>query len=285
MKIAIVIPVYNEETLIAETVKSIFDYFSNDVDFSLFDWDFTIIVVDDASTDSTPSMLYYLPKQHVGMKVITHYKNLGVGAAIATGYKEALKQDCDIAVVMAGDGQMSCYDLLPIVSPVIKKQADYVKGCRYMNNSITKVPVMRYMGGVALTYLTSLASRYNFWDIFDSQCGYTAISRTALEAIDLDNIYPGYGCPNDIIMKCAQSGLKIKNVPIDAVYGKGEKSGIKIKKVIFTIPYILIKGWFKTIISMDFTLKKYRELLCTIKEERIPIYLMKEYFEKLSHTA
>jgi len=78
--------------------------------------------------------------------------------------------------------------------------------------------------------------------------------------------------------------LKIKNVPIEAVYGKGEKSGIKIKKVIFTIPYILIKGWFKTIISMDFTLKKYRELLRTIKKEKIPIYLMKEYFEKLSYT-
>jgi hypothetical protein len=105
------------------------------------------------------------------------------------------------------------------------------------------IPKYRYIGNSFLSLLTKIASGY--WHVADSQSGYTAISLSALKAIDLDSIYPRYGMPNDLLIKLNIASFRVRDVSIRPVYNVGEKSGIKVGKVMFTIPWILFKGFWR----------------------------------------
>jgi len=77
--------------------------------------------------------------------------------------------------------------------------------------------------------------------VADSQSGYTAINKKALQMIDWDKMYKSYGQPNDVLVRLNVHNFRVKDVPVQPVYNIGEKSGIKYKKVIFTIGWLLIK--------------------------------------------
>jgi len=77
--------------------------------------------------------------------------------------------------------------------------------------------------------------------VADSQSGYTAINKKALQMIDWDKMYKSYGQPNDLLVRLNIHNFRVKDVPVRPVYNIGEKSGIKYKKVIFTIGWLLIK--------------------------------------------
>ena len=90
-----------------------------------------------------------------------------------------------------------------------------------------------------LTFLTKIASGY--WHVVDSQTGYCAINNKMLNLIEWDKMYKGYGQPNDLLVRLNIYNAVVKDVPIEPVYGIGEKSGIKVRKVFFTIPVLLCK--------------------------------------------
>jgi hypothetical protein len=141
---------------------------------------------------------------------------------------------------MAGDAQMDPNDLPNILEPVVNNEVDYSKGNRlFTGEAYKKIPKIRYFGNSALSFFTKIASGY--WHIADSQTGYTAINNKALALIDWDKMYKRYGQPNDILVRLNVFDLKVRDVPVKPVYGIGEKSGIKIRKVIFTIPWLLLK--------------------------------------------
>ncbi len=236
-KICIVIPAHNEEKLITDVL----DGLPNFVDLA--------IVVDDNSTDETLKRVEgYKGKFKGEVRLIDLTKNLGVGGAIARGYKEALKADADIIVVMAGDNQMDPEDLPAIVDPVIDDKADYTKGNRLLvGGSWDKIPKVRYLGNSFLSLLTKVASGY--WHVVDSQSGYTAINKKTLELIDIDNIYPRYGMPNDMLIKLNIVNARVKDVNIKPIYNIGEKSEIKILKIIPTILWLLIKGFISRMVK------------------------------------
>jgi hypothetical protein len=161
-----------------------------------------------------------------------------------TGYKWARDHSIDATAVMAGDAQMDPDDLENIVTPVIEGLADYTKGNRLYHGEAWKVmPKHRFFGNAFLSLFTKIASGY--WHIADSQTGYTAISLNALQLLDLDKIYKRYGMPNDILIRLNELNMRVKDVPVRPVYNVGEKSGIKIRKVMFTIPMLLIRGFFR----------------------------------------
>jgi glycosyltransferase involved in cell wall biosynthesis len=182
-----------------------------------------VIVVDDASTDGTAD----IAARHV--EVIRHGTNRGVGAAIATGYRRALEVLAgprDAIVVMAGDGQMDPHDLPAVVRPIAEGAADYVKGDRFQSEDITRVmPRGRYVGGQVFSWLTSRALGMR---ISDSQCGYTAISREACAALDLDGLWPSYGYPNDLLGQLVARRLRVAEVPVRPVYAD-EVSRLKLR--------------------------------------------------------
>lgn len=223
-----VVPCYNEETQIQRVIQTMPDF----VDF--------IVTVDDKSPDNTVGKIKDLMAEDKRIVLIAHEKNQGVGGAIATGYKWARDHDMDLAVVMAGDGQMNPDDLPALLDPVIHGYADYAKGNRlFTGEAFKKIPTIRYIGNGFLSLLTKIASGY--WNIADSQSGYTVINQKALKVIDWDLMYKRYGQPNDILVRLNVENFKVTDVPVEPVYNVGEKSGIKIQKVIFTISWLLIR--------------------------------------------
>jgi glycosyltransferase involved in cell wall biosynthesis len=192
----------------------------------------------------TPAEVKVTDPENSRILLITHLKNKGVGAAIASGYKWCKDHDIDCTVVMAGDGQMDPDELESICLPVVNDSIDYVKGNRLIHlSSWQAMPKARFFGNSVLSILTKIASGY--WHVSDTQTGYTAISRKAINSIPLFRIYKRYGMPNDMLVKLNIAFCSLKEVEIKPVYEVGEKSKLKISRVIVPIAWLLLKSFFK----------------------------------------
>ena len=167
--IAVVVPARNEARWIREVVTTMPASVSH------------IIVVDDASDDGTASAAAEADADRV--IVVRHDRRRGVGGAIVSGYRRGMATSADVLVVMAGDAQMDPADLPSLVAPIVGGHADYVKGNRLRHPEARAMPPVRAAGTAILGAMTSLATGV---PVGDSQCGYTAISRAALDALDLE---------------------------------------------------------------------------------------------------
>jgi glycosyltransferase involved in cell wall biosynthesis len=226
--VAVVVPAYREEALIEATLGGIPGFVDR------------VYVVDDASPDETSVRARTFGDSRV--EVIRHERNRGVGAAIVTGYERALADGIQIACVMAGDNQMDPAELEQLVRPVARGEVDYAKANRlFTGEAWSVIPRHRYIGNAILSLLTKIASGY--WHVADSQSGYTAISSATLERLDLHRIYPGYGFPNDMLVHLNVWNARVRDFPARPVYGVGERSGIKIRRVVPRISWLLFKGF------------------------------------------
>jgi hypothetical protein len=124
---------------------------------------------------------------------------------------------------MAGDGQMDPADLASVLVPVLRGAADYVKGNRFLHAERNRMPFGRRLAGKVLAGLTRRATGLA---IDDSQCGYTAISAQALRSLPLDELWPRYGYPNDLLGLLAAAGLRVAEVAVRPIYAD-EASGIR----------------------------------------------------------
>lgn len=230
-RIAVVVPAHNEEKLIGQVLETLPSFVDR------------VFVVDDKSTDKTADIVRgFVAKAPDRYVLIQHEKNQGVGGAIVTGYKRAVDEKINAVAVMAGDAQMDPADLERVVSPIARGEADYVKGNRlFRGESWKMIPHYRYLGNSILSLLTKISSGY--WHVADSQSGYTAVSLIALRSLDLDAIYKKYGMPNDLLIKLNINNFKVRDVSVRPVYNIGEKSGIRLWKVIPTISWLLLKGF------------------------------------------
>lgn len=227
-RVCVVVPAFNEVTQIAKVVNTM---------PALVD---AIVIVDDCSTDGTVAKVNHLKTLDGRIELIEHQENKGVGGAIASGYKFARDHGFDVAVVMAGDAQMDPADMPRLLDPVVDEGVDYAKGNRlFTGEAFNQIPKVRYFGNAILSLLTKIASGY--WHVADSQTGYTAINNKALNLIDWDAMYKRYGQPNDLLVRLNVFNLRVRDVPVRPVYNVGEHSGIKIHKVIFTIPWMLLR--------------------------------------------
>jgi len=226
-QVGVVVPAYNEEALIGRVIDTIPPYVDK------------VYVVDDCSTDNTAKVV--LNNNDTRLVFIHHSVNKGVGAAIVTGYKEALKDCMDVIAVMAGDNQMDPLELPKLLDPVINGDADYSKGDRLSSPGLSMgMSNWRKFGNNLLTLLTRISSGY--WDLHDPQNGYTVISRQALEQIDLDRVYPGYGYCNDLLAKLNLLDMRVMDVQIPARYGE-EKSKIRYGSYIRKVSLLLLKNF------------------------------------------
>ena len=208
-QVAVIVPCFREARLIERTLASIPAF----VDL--------IVVVDDASDDGTAEVVLRAGDPRV--ELVVHAQNRGVGAAIVSGYRAALAADCDVLVVMAGDAQMAPEDLSVVVDPVALGQASYVKGNRFRHARKTDMPLARRVAGRLLAIATRLATGLC---VDDCQCGYTAISRAAALRLPLDDLWPRFGYPNDLLGMLSARALSVVEVPVRPVYGD-ERSGVR----------------------------------------------------------
>jgi len=228
-RVAVVVPAFDEEKLVGETIRGIPDYVDK------------IFVVDDASRDATTAKADAVGDPRV--QLLRHERNLGVGAAIATGYRRALEEGIDVTCVMAADNQMDPDELTTLVEPVARGETEYTKANRLFSGEAWNViPRTRYLGNAVLSLLTKIASGY--WHIADSQAGYTAISLTTLQKLDLNRLYPRYGFPNDVLVRLNVQNARVRDVPSRPIYDIGERSGIRLRSVVPRISWLLFKAFW-----------------------------------------
>ena len=234
-KIGVVVPAYNEEPHIGKVLDGMPDF----VD--------VVYVVDDASTDRTADIVREWVSSAVGaalracphIELIQHPVNRGVGAAIVTGYKRCLADGMDFAAVMAGDNQMEPAWMPAVLDPVVDGRADYSKGTRLTDPAHLKgMSAWRRLGNSTLRRLTVIASGNPA--VTDPQHGYTAVSRDALEALDLDAVYPYYGYCNDLVVRLSAQRRSILEVPMPSMY-HGEVSKIRYHKYMPKVSMLLLR--------------------------------------------
>ena len=228
--IAVVIPCYNEETQIEQVIHTMPDYVDK------------IVIVDDCSEDNTAKLVQNCSQNDSRIELIKHNQNRGCGGALATGYIWVKDNNYDIAVRMDGDGQMDPSDLISLLEPVVTGETDYSKGNRlYTGEAFKMIPKARYFGNSILTLLTKIASGY--WHVADSQSGYSAMNRNILKTLDWRFMYTRYGQPNHLLIMLNIYNFRVRDIPVKPIYGIGEKSGIKIRKVIFSLSWLLFKNF------------------------------------------
>jgi glycosyltransferase involved in cell wall biosynthesis len=229
--IAIVIPAYRVERWIVRVISNLPDFVDE------------IIVVDDASPDNLARVVTDLELPNVTL--LRHTENLGVGGAMKTGYKEALRLGVDLVVKMDGDDQMDPQYLGGILFPLVKDESDYVKGNRFgLISDVSNMPVIRRIGNLLLSLFTKFVSGY--WHVVDSQNGYQAVKSKVLRKLNFNWIDNSYFFENSMLLNLNIIEARVSDINIPSRY-IDEESSMSILNIIFRFPFKLFKGFFSRI--------------------------------------
>jgi len=285
--VGVVVPAYNEAGLIGQVIETMPTFVDR------------VYVVDDCSTDGTwheitryvqrvtdggalpaaqstrptggnqleqsdeasPHAVTAMPderKEGPTIVPIRHEVNRGVGGAIKTGYERALEDRLDVTAVMAGDAQMDPAQLDRLLDPIIDGRVAYAKGNRLAGaDHHDSMSTWRLFGNSTLTFLTKVASGY--WEMMDPQNGYTAISREALEAVDLEGLYEEYGFANDLLVELNTAGYRIADISMPAVYGD-EQSHIEYRTFVPRLSKLLLRGFCRRL-SRRYVVREFHPLV------------------------
>lgn len=234
--ITVVIPAYCAEKSIIKTLTGIPPFISH------------IVVVNDASPDRTAELVqeYCDPR----INLISHKTNQGVGGAVLTGYHRALELGAQIIVKMDSDDQMDPAYLVPLIGPILLRQADYTKGNRFLHaNELKSMPLSRKIGNAGLSFLTKVASGY--WNIFDPTNGYTAIHASVVPLLDNSKIHRRYFFESSMLIELGFIRAVIRDVYIPARY-LGEVSSLSEWKAIFEFPPRLFADFLRRLMVQYF---------------------------------
>lgn len=191
MKVAVIIPAYNEEKHIAEVIIGTKQYVNY------------IFVIDDGSKDKTSE---YAKK--AGAVVLRHIVNMGKGVALKTGFEAT--SNFDVIITLDGDGQHDPKEIPRLLKFLEEQQADIVIGGRKLN---LNMPVIFRLGNYALHKAFDL---FFGASIHDTQSGYRAFRKGVYEKIKWET--SGYSVETEMLIKARKIGLKCIEIPIDTVY-------------------------------------------------------------------
>lgn len=202
-KVVAIIPAYNEERYIGSVVLQARKY----VD--------TVIVVDDGSSDATAEIA-----EAAGALVIRHPQNLGKGAALNTGFREARKLSPQAVVILDADGQHQAREIPRVIQPVLEGKADMAVGSRFLGIR-SSIPRLRVLGMRALTLASNLGSGVS---VSDSQTGFRAFSEEALSNIAFRT--SGFSVESEMQFLAKELSLRIMEVPISVNYTEVPKRNV-----------------------------------------------------------
>ena len=231
LKVGVVIPCYKVERHIESVIRGIPEEIR------------TLIVVIDGSPDATRKVVEELADPRVTLLV--HEQNRGVGAALQTGFREALRQELDIVVKMDGDDQMDPAHLPRLLTPLIEGTADVTKCNRYSSlASLKDMPAVRVVGNAGLTFLVKLASGY--WNNFDPANGYVALRTSVLERLELERLPRRYFFESGLLIALGIQRAVVHDIAAPARYGD-ERSSLSIPRTLLGFPPRLILGFLRRI--------------------------------------
>jgi glycosyltransferase involved in cell wall biosynthesis len=237
-QIAAVVPAYRVEGQIQGVLRGLPSYFSH------------VIVVDDASPDRTASLVQAMAKRERRLSLLRHDHNQGVGAAMITGFREALRLGAQIIVKIDGDGQMDTDHVPELVAPLIEGKADYCKGNRFRDfAALRHMPLIRRVGNIGLGFLAKAATGY--WNLFDPTNGFVAIRAETLAQLPLDEIDPTYYFEISMLANLYMLGAVVQDVPMPARY-KDEASSMMIERVLLEFPFKLLVTCLRRAVLKNF---------------------------------
>ncbi len=236
LKIAAIIPAYNEENSIGNVVKSIH---SIDTE-NLFIID--AVVVNDCSKDTTSDIIARINCIPLNLPI-----NLGIGGAVQTGFKYAFENDYDYAIQVDGDGQHPADEIVKLLKCAIDNNADVIIGSRFIEKEGFQSSAIRRFG---INYFKLLNKFLVNKVVTDSTSGFRLINKKVLEKVS--EYYPDeYPEPEAIIMY-ALNKFKILEVPVKMLERQGGVSSIGffasvyyMFKVTLAIIYTFIRLKFK----------------------------------------
>jgi glycosyltransferase involved in cell wall biosynthesis len=232
--IVTVIPAYRVQDTIASVLKDLPAYIEH------------IIVVDDASPDSSANLVTTAAQQDSRIVLVRHEKNQGVGGAMVSGFRKALELGARIIVKLDGDGQMDPAHIPALVAPLALGKADYAKGNRFRDFvSLRNMPIVRRVGNLGLSFLTKAATGY--WNIFDPTNGFFAIRAEVLAQLPLEQIDKRYFFETSLLANLYLINAFVVDVPIPARYGN-ETSHLSIRRSLFEFPLKLFSTLVRRIL-------------------------------------
>jgi len=194
--VVVAIPAFNEEIAIGSVVLRSLKYADK------------VIVVNDGSKDRTAEIA-----KMAGADVIEHTINGGKGAAIKDAFDYAKFVNADILVLIDGDGQHNPDEIPVLLAPILKGEADFVNGSRFINGNGHNVPKYRRVGQEVLTAATNMGTHL---DITDTQNGFRAFSRKTFDCFSFKQ--NGMAIESEMLMDAANADVRIKEVPIGVRY-------------------------------------------------------------------
>ncbi len=204
-KVCVVIPVFNEEDTIGHVLVSLPSF----VD--------AVVVVDDGSTDSSYEKAVAYQSRFSQFFLRRHARNMGFGAALKSCYINSLQTEADVIVLMGGDGQMHPADLPFLLDPIVDGSADVVSGDRFSASygASEHMPRDRFTLNRLVTLMTSAITGYR---IADAECGYSAMKRESVAALDWSNMTNGWGIALERLLRLREHNFTVENVPVHAIY-------------------------------------------------------------------
>jgi glycosyltransferase involved in cell wall biosynthesis len=236
MKIAAIVPAYNEEKAIASVVRDI------NALASTHNLSIDVIVVNDCSLDTTAEIISNIKCIALNLPI-----NLGIGGAVQTGFKYAFNNGYDYAIQVDGDGQHPAIEIPKIVNAAIQQNSDVVIGSRFISKEGFQSSAMRRMG---INYFKFLNRFFVGETITDSTSGFRLINKKALELVS--DYYPDEYPEPEAIILYSLNNLKITEVAVTMKERQGGVSSIGavssvyyMLKVTLAIIYTFIRIKFK----------------------------------------
>lgn len=210
MLISILVPAFNESATVGRALERIFA--------QRWPGEIEVIVVDDASSDGTERILEGLRGCYGGLRVIRHGVNRGKGAAIRTAIQAA---GGDIVAVQDADLEYDPADLVGLLDPILRGEADVVYGSRFLRRCDSPLK-HRLANG----FLTMLSNVFTGLHLTDMETCYKVICRNALDGIALQS--DRFGMEPELTAKLAGRGVRFCERPISyryRDYSEGKKIG------------------------------------------------------------
>ena len=210
-KLSIIIPVYCERATIREIIRR--------VENAPVDLEKEIIIVDDASTDSTRDILQQVQEESPHLKIFYHEVNRGKGAALRTGFAHVTGQ---VVIIQDADLEYDPKEYPRLLQPILEGDADVVYGSRFLGSPQRTLYFWHYLGNRFLTFLSNLLSNLN---LSDMETCYKAFRASLLQ--DLQFKSDRFGFEPEFTMKAARNDYRIYQVPI-SYRGRTYRDGKKI---------------------------------------------------------
>ena len=233
MRVLAIVPAYSVVDSVSEVVEECLSYVDN------------VLVVDDCCPQESGKKVERDFDSVKSVSVLFHANNQGVGGAIKTGYRWALKNSFDVIIKVDGDGQMSPQLIPSLIKPLVNGSSDFAKGNRFDSpRTVKQMPVHRLIGNGCLSLFSKISTGY--WSVNDPTNGFVAIRRETLEKLEPERLADSYFFESDLLFRLSIVRARISELPMNAFYGE-EKSNLNVGKILLTFPFLHLKNFLKRV--------------------------------------